>query len=245
MKILLIDIESSPNIADVWGLWNNNVSLSQLRESTRIISWAAKWHGEDAMMFESIMTGSQRSMIRKAHRLLDQADVVVSYNGINFDTKHLNREFLIHALPPPSPFKQVDLLRTVRAKFRFPSNKLDYVAGALGIGTKLKHQGHELWQACMARDKDAWYTMEAYNKQDVVLLEKLYVRLTPWIHNNANRSVHSGTECCPSCGGFDFQKRGFSLTAAGKYQRYQCTDCATWFRAARNLATSVPKFRGV
>jgi len=34
MQILLLDIETAPNTAHVWGLWNQNVSLNQLMESS-------------------------------------------------------------------------------------------------------------------------------------------------------------------------------------------------------------------
>ncbi len=53
MKILTIDIETSPNLAHVWGLWNQNVGLPQLLEPTQMISFAAKWYETKSVQFYS------------------------------------------------------------------------------------------------------------------------------------------------------------------------------------------------
>jgi hypothetical protein len=84
--------------------------------------------------------------------------------------------------------------------------------------------------------------MEEYNKQDVILLEKVYGKLKPWIKNHANHSLHSETGLvCPNCGGNHYQKRGFYYTHNCQYQRYQCS-CGTWFRSVKNLSKRVDKY---
>jgi hypothetical protein len=55
-------------------------------------------------------------------------------------------------MKPPAPFKQIDLLQTMRGT-GFPSKKLDYVTQRLGLGQKTKHKGMELWKACIAGDQ--------------------------------------------------------------------------------------------
>jgi hypothetical protein len=82
----------------------------------------------------------------------------------------------------------------------------------------------------MDRKKEAWATMEAYNKQDVLLLERVYDRLLPWITNHPNLSAHGDTFCCPKCGSVDYQQRGYAIQLGGKYRRYQCKPCGGWFR---------------
>jgi len=183
LKILLLDIESSPNVAHVWGIWQQNVGINQLMESSYVLCWAAKWLGEDEIMFDSVHVSKPKKMLKRIHDLISESDAVIHYNGTKFDMPTLNKEFLLHEMNPPAPYKQIDLLRQVRSQFRFPSNKLDYVAQRLGLGSKTAHEGHELWVKCMNKDKDAWFRMEEYNKQDVILLEKLYHRLLPWIKN--------------------------------------------------------------
>jgi DNA polymerase elongation subunit (family B)/predicted RNA-binding Zn-ribbon protein involved in translation (DUF1610 family) len=228
MKILLLDIETAPNTAYVWGLFKQNISISQIVDSSKMLCWAAKWLGEKEVMFASIVQG-KKGMLKSIHKLLDQADAVIHYNGSRFDIPTLNKEFLLAGLPPPAPYAQIDLLKTARQQFRFPSNKLDYVGRALGVGKKEGHEGFELWVKCMNKDPEAWKKMESYNRQDVILLEKVYYEFLPWIKNHPNKAVFEGSEfACPTCGSHSLIKRGFNTTKVGKYQRYQCTDCGTW-----------------
>jgi len=236
LKLLFIDIETAPNLVHVWGLWNQNVGLPQILDSGYVLCWAAKWLDEEEIMYSSIHHDGKVKMITDIHRLLDEADAVVHYNGTKFDIPTLNKEFLLEGLSPPSGVKEIDLLRTARSKFRFPSNKLDYISNALGFGKKVKHIGHELWIKCMNDDADAWADMKKYNIHDVVLLERVYKKLLPWIKGHANRSLMSDDpEVCPNCGSKHYQKRGYQYTASCKYQRYQCTDCGNWFRATTNI----------
>ena len=239
MKILLLDIESSPNTAHVWGLWQQNVSINQLMESSYVLCYAAKWLGTDHVYFDSVHRSKPKSMLKGIHELLDSADAVIHYNGTKFDIPTLNKEFLLHKLLPPSPYKQIDLLRVVRSNFRFPSNKLDYVSQRLSLGSKQEHEGHDLWVKCMNGDKDAWKRMEAYNIQDVVLLERLYDKLLPWIKNHPNQNLFSESVCCPSCGQTNLQKRGTAVSSTGTYQRYQCKSCGTWSQGTKSLKKMV------
>lgn len=236
MKILLLDIETAPNLAHVWGLWQQNVGLPQLLEPGYTLCWAAKWLGEPEVYFGSIRQGAER-MTREMHRLMSEADAIVHYNGNKFDIPTLNKDFLLHGLTPPAPAKQIDLLRVVKANFRFPSNKLAYVSEALGIGGKVSHSGHELWLKCMAGDDDAWRTMKCYNVQDTRLLEKLYFKLQPWIKLHPNHGLYNpdNSEVCPKCGSENYQRRGMAHTGTCSYQRFQCCSCGGWFRGARNI----------
>ena len=204
-------------------------------ESSYVMCWAAKWLDEDEVHFSSMMETTHRKMIRKAHKLLDEADAVIHYNGTKFDIPTLNKEFLLLGLRPPAPYKEIDLLRTSRSRFKFPSNKLDYVAQALGLGEKVKHIGHELWIRCMNKDKAAWDMMKKYNIHDVVLLEKVYEKMLAWIKNHPNQNgYHDGT-VCPTCGGSNLQKRGVSCNSTYQYQRYVCRDCNSWSRGNKSL----------
>jgi hypothetical protein len=242
LKLLLLDIETAPHLSATWGLFKQNVALDQLITPGYTLCWAAKWHGDKEVMFESVMTGDRR-MIRRAHSLLNQADAVCHYNGTKFDVPTLQKEMLLKGLNPPAPFKQIDLLKTARSRFRLASNKLDFVAQQLGLGSKTKHKGMGLWLGCMNKDPDDWKVMEAYNKQDVILLEKVYDRLLPWINGHPNLSSMNGADCCPRCESTSKQARGWAISEAGRYQRFQCNDCGTWFRSATRERKSGGPYR--
>ena len=235
MKKLHLDIETAPNIAHVWGLWQQNVGLPQLIDSSYVLCWAAKWDGEEKIIFSSVFKEGPKEMLTKIWKLLEEADAVIHYNGTKFDIPTLNKEFLLYGFTPPAPYKQIDLLRVARNQFRFPSNKLDYVAQALGLKGKTKHIGHELWIRCMANDPEAWKMMEEYNINDVILLEQVYGKLLPWIKTHANQSLYSvDPSVCPNCASKSHNKRGFYYTNNCKYQRYKCNDCGTWFRTTKS-----------
>lgn len=236
MKILLLDIETAPNLSFTWGLFNQYISIDQIVKPGYTISWAAKWLGEKEVMFDSIYNNSAKNMIKKIHKLMDEADAVIHYNGKKFDIPILNKEFLLHGLPPPSPVAQIDLLHTVRRQFKLSSNKLDFVAQSLGIGSKEKHKGFQLWVGCMNKDPDSWKVMEKYNKQDVVLLEQLYHKLLPWIKGHPNLSIYHRDKVCPHCGSSHYHSKGTQMTRGGEYRRYKCLDCNTPFRDNINIA---------
>ena len=103
MKILLLDIESSPNVAHVWGLWQQNVGINQLMESSYVLCWAAKWLDSDEIIFDSVHQSKPKKMLKGIYDLLDDADAVIHYNGTKFDIPTLNKEFLLHNYAPPSP----------------------------------------------------------------------------------------------------------------------------------------------
>jgi len=180
MKILYLDIETTPIKAWVWGLWDQNVAINQIIEPTEMLCFGARWHGKKNVIFKSVHHDGKKTMLEELHKLMDEADVLVGWNSAAFDHKHINREFLENGLQPPSPVKDLDLMSVVKANFQFPSNKLDYVAQALGVGAKVKHSGFQLWIDCMEGNDKAWKEMKKYQLQDVNLLVDLYDILLPW-----------------------------------------------------------------
>lgn len=240
MNILLWDIETSPNLAHVWGLWNNNVSLNQLMESGDLLCFAAMWHQQPhSMNFWSDWGDGYEGMVHAAWDLLNEADVVVSYNGKHYDTPWIQRCFLEQGLLPPAPFKQVDLCDVVKRQFNFPSNKLAYVSERiLGTG-KVKHEGHELWVKVLAGDAEARGVMETYNVQDVRLLEPLYDKLLPWIPGHPSYGAFEDTnDMCPSCGSMELVLEGYAYTAVGKFQRWHCGSCGKWSRSSKRVGST-------
>jgi DNA polymerase elongation subunit (family B) len=238
LKLLTLDIETSPNLAHVWGLWQQNVGLSQLLESGEVICFAAKFKDEEEVVFRSSFHDGKETMVSAAHELLDEADAVVHYNGARFDIPHLNREFIEAGLTPPSPYSQIDLMKVVKKQFRFPSNKLDYVTKALGLDHKVQNGGHQLWVKCMAGDFQSWEQMKEYNVQDVVITEQLYDRLLPWISSHPSHGLYQDgdEDTCTNCGGTNLKKRGIAYTQVSAFQQYRCEDCGKWVRSGKRLS---------
>lgn len=236
LKILTLDIETLPNEVWTWGLFNQNISIGQIKEPGRVFAFAAKWVGNREVAFHSDHHDGHHEMLVKVWEMLNEADIVVTYNGISFDIPHLQWEFMQAGLGPPKPYKQIDLLRVVRKQFRAPSNKLDYISQRLGIGHKTHHEGFGLWVDCMAGDEKAWKKMMTYNKQDVRLTEKLYFYLLPWLTSVPHLGQMEGKEhSCPYCGGTKLVRDGTAHAFVTSYRLYQCKNCTAWVRGTKKL----------
>lgn len=234
-KLLVIDIETSPNIVYTWGLFNQNVAINQILESGRVLCFAAKWYGDEGTMYygENQKGGAER-MVRAAHRLMCEADGIVGWNSQRFDTRWLNQEFFKYGLRRPAGYKQVDLMRAQKRYRALASNKLDYASRNLGIGGKAETGGFQLWRDCLAGKRAAWSTMEAYNREDVVLTEKHLIRMMQggWVTGLPNMSLHVG-DACPHCGSAKLKADDYYETQTRRYQQWVCLDCGTPSRSVK------------
>lgn len=231
-KILVIDCETSPNLVYTWGLFKQNVGLNQIVKPSSIISFAAKFVGEKTVHFHSDWTDGHKEMLEAAHKLLTEADAIVTYNGDSFDLRRLTGEFLLAGMSPPPPPTSIDLLKAVK-KFGFLSNKLAFVGPLLQIGKKVKHEGFELWSKVLAGDEAAQNRMKKYNIGDVHLTEQLYKRIKHFINTHPTLG-ETKKDACPSCGSTKVQNRGFRRTKSFKIQRRQCMSCGAWHNGSRS-----------
>lgn len=236
-KILVLDIETQPALADVWRLWRENIPLARLRQPTEMLCFAAKWFGADWSIFYSQWNNGQTDMVKKIHELLDEADVVVHYNGKRFDVPHINREIARQRLAPPSPYKQVDLYQVVKSTFAMDSNKLQHLVEYFSLGEKEETGGYELWRGVMDGDPASQAQMQKYNLHDVTITEQAYLFLRPWIrsHPNMGLFVDLAVPVCRVCQGTQMQRRGHAITAQGMFQRYRCMDCGAWGRSGQKV----------
>lgn len=235
-RILLYDLETSYTVGAVWGLYEQNVA-HVLREPY-IITVAWKWLGERTTHVVSLPDfplykknkRSDKDLVKHMWNLFDEADIIIAHNGNSFDQKWTYGRFIVHGMVPPSPSLYIDTKLIAKSKFRFNSNKLDDLGKYLGVGRKIDTGGIELWVGCIEDDdKKSWNLMCKYNKQDVVLLEKVYNKLKPYTSSHPNINIINDTlSCCSVCGSTNIQKRGLSITRTSKRQRYQCQECGHW-----------------
>jgi len=244
-EVLYTDIETSPIVAHVWGLRDLNVGINQIVQDPEIIGVGYGWNGRPAKYvstWDHEDLGGRAFMLGQAHGLLDQADVVVHYNGNTFDVPWLNGEFARIGLTPPSPFKSLDLYRVVRKNFRFPSYKLDYVANALLGERKHSTGGHQLWVDCINGDEKARRRMGRYCRQDVNLLPKLLDVLRPWLGGQVNFALwseHGAELACQKCGEVQYLRpKGTAYTVNRAYPQFLCCPdrggCGGWTRDSKS-----------
>jgi hypothetical protein len=246
-KILFLDIETAPILAYCWGLWDQTISLGQIKKDWHVLAWCAKWADSKKLIYRDQRNvkniENDKDLLKGIWDLLNEADIVVTQNGKQFDVKKLNARFAMHNFAPPSTFKHIDTKLLAVKNFGFTSNKLEYLTDKLCVNyKKLTHKkfpGFELWKECLAGNKSAWSEMEKYNKYDVLSLEELYKKLIPW-GSPVNFSAYSGESIC-SCGSKEFKRNGHSYTSTGKYQRFACTKCGSEVRSGQNLNAASSK----
>jgi hypothetical protein len=155
----------------------------------------------------------------------------------------MNTRFIFHQLQPTSSYQIIDTLDACKRNFRFISNKLDYVTRYLGLQGKTEHEGFEMWVKCIKGDEEALKQMEEYNRNDVVILEDLYMLLRPWIkpHPNMGLFVDGEVEVCPTCGSSNVEQNGYYATPMNKYKEFHCISCGANGRSR----FAEPKFRNL
>lgn len=250
-RVLLLDIETAPILGYVWGLWENNLGLNQVKADWTVLAWAAKWLGEPASKIiyqdqrKARNVRNDKKLLKGIWRLLNAADVIVTQNGKAFDIKKLNARFIINGYKPPSSYRHIDTKQLASRKFGFTSNKLEYMTSKLCVKyKKLSHKkfpGFELWDECLKGNLKAWKEMEIYNKYDVLSLEELYLKLQPWDGSVNFNVYHDKTDIICNCGSSRLKKNGFNYQSTGKFQRYSCSDCGAEVRARQNLFTQEKK----
>ncbi len=243
IRILFIDVETAPIIASVWGLFDQNVSLNQVKSDRHLLSFAAKWADSNKVIYmdqsKEKNIENDKKLAAKLWELLDEADLVVGQNSNAFDIKIINSRLIVHGFPPPSSYKKADTLLIAKKNFSFISNKLEYLSEQLCTKyKKLKHDkfpGFELWSQCLAGNKQAWAEMRKYNEFDVLSTEELYNRLKPWDNSVNYNNFHDGEDTVCSCGSTDFKRNGYAYTSVSKFQRYKCVKCGHEVRGRTNL----------
>jgi DNA polymerase elongation subunit (family B) len=233
-RILTLDIETSPmEVLHFGKLYDVTLRKENIIRPTEMMCFAAKWYGEKKVMYYSTFHNGTDAMLHALWDLLDECDILITYNGKRFDVPHMNRELLEAGFQPPSPYRNVDLYQTVKSQFLFESSSLEFVSQRIAIGAKIKHAGMPLWRGCMRDEEESWTKMRRYNRQDVLLTEKLYTRLRPWVPRHPSLAAYtaSGTVAiCPACGSDDLRREGYTQTQVSIYQRYRCRACGKWSR---------------
>lgn len=191
---------------------------------------------DDAKRFKT-NPRDDRHIVETTANVLRNVDIIIGHNQAAFDVKKLNARLIYHKLPPIDMPLQVDTLKEARSIAKFTSNRLDYLAQHLGFEGKIESEG--LWRTINKGngDKDAIQAikkMVRYNKQDVKILEYVYLALRPYMKKHVNLNIFN-TESrlagkqvapvCGNCGSKDLVKNGVRPTLSGLKQKWSCKSC--------------------
>lgn len=246
-KILIFDLETAPELGYVWGRFKQFVAPVQVKQRSFLLTWSAKWLGEDVVMADAIPNhrpmnwaevdeegsyvetrGDYKEeddfeVVSTMWHLLDECDVAIAHNGLRFDFPYLNSRFAYHGLGMPSPFKAVDTCKIAKKYFRFPANSLKELGLYLGIETPKLDTNFQLWIDCMEGKTEAWEYMVEYNIYDVNLLEQVYLKLRNYDKSHPNLALYYDDDLVrdPVTGSTDVVEDGYAFTSSSKFPAFK------------------------
>lgn len=237
LKTLMVDIERLPGsfTADFWDLnafKGRRIHPDLVTEWPSTICFAAGWYGEKRTTFKSVWDDGADAMHEAAFALYDEADLVITYNGIGFDNRHFASGWTERGMGRPSLWKDIDLLRVARQSHGWESKTLDSVCKRLGVANKSDKYQVSVARAAVDGDKAAQRKLKAYNVNDVVILAAVYERLMPYIKGHPHVSPISGatSNLCPRCASGDVVRNGSYSPAVYVYAAWKCNTCGSHFR---------------
>lgn len=245
-KVLVLDIETAPIIAAMWSMWQKGFGLNQIQTDWFILSAAAKWLGEseDQVYYDDmrglVHTEDDTHILQMLWELLDEADIVLTQNGVKFDLPKIKARMVLKGFKPFKPVKHIDTLQIAKREFGFTSNKLEYMTEKLCTGhVKIKHKnfsGFKLWSEMLKDNEVAFDDCKEYNIEDILSLEELYWTISAWDsrHVNFNLYTENNEHVC-RCGSHNIVPDGYSYTGVSKFQQYRCMDCGATTRGRINL----------
>ena len=229
-KRLFFDIEVSANLGMFWQSgFKISIGPESIIKERAIICICYKWEGErecHSLTWDSKQC--DKKMLATFVKIANEADELIGHNGDRFDLAWIRTRCLYHGIQMFPKYVTIDTLKVARSKFKFNSNKLNYIAKFLGIGQKI-HTDLDLWKNIMLnRDKVAMDKMVKYCKNDVILLEKVYKHLSTHIEPKTHFGVVDGNDrgSCPECGSKELtiSQTRYSATGVKKFAM-QCKNC--------------------
>lgn len=242
-KILIWDIETGFNLARIFSLFNKYKPIphTALQQERYMISMSWKELGGNKVNALSLLNDMPRfknnpqddyHLVKACREELASADALIAHYGDSFDIKFFNARLLINGLAPLPPVIQIDTYKIAKKHFLLNSNRLDYLGQILGLGGKI-HTTESLWHDCYDGKVSAVREMVRYNKQDVSLLEQVYLRLAPFAPSKLNMNLYFGDfePVCPLCASEHIQSRGTRPSSVTMWNRFQCMECLSWSKA--------------
>lgn len=246
-KTLIFDIENAPTEVYAWNLrlWQTNISQDQMIKDWYMLTWCAKWLNDSKVFKESVTPREakrrdDKRIVKNLWKLFNEADVIVAHNAFKFDIPMTNTRFITLGMKPPSPYRVVDTLKVAKKIGLFTYNHLDYLGKVLGVGRK-KDTDFQLWIDCVAGDQKALDTMLAYNAQDVLLLEEVYLKFRGWTTSHPNMNMYQSEQGCSHCGSMNIKLNGYYTTQTRKYKSFRCEDCGGFSRETKKTLVSTAR----
>lgn len=237
-RTLILDIETSPLLAYVWGIRDQHIGLDQIHTDWHIMAWSGKWLGEKEIHYydrRDCKDGDDKPILLPLWKLLNEADIVITQNGKKFDSRKINARFMLNGMKRPKPYKHFDTYLLARNVADFTSNRLEYLTAKFCKKhrklTHPKYSGWKLWVECLKGNRAAWNEMRAYNIEDVLSTEELYLLIRSWAPESFPH-VYPLTDASMECGTCGHKGRMVEgkvrRTNKKVYRQHSCPKCGSW-----------------
>lgn len=243
VKKLFFDIETSPNVGFFWSSgYRQTISPDNIIKERAIICICYKWAGDDKVYsLNWDNEQNDKKLLELFIQIANEADELIGHNGDRFDLPWIRTRCLYHKIPMFPTYTTLDTLKYARSKFKFNSNKLDYIAKFLGIGEKM-HTGYDLWKkVVLDKNTESLQYMIEYCKNDVILLEQVYNEMINYIPAKTHHGVIMGQEkcSCPECGNTDMKYTKTRMSAMGTPRiQLQCNKCYKYHTVSNKTYTN-------
>lgn len=243
LKVLFWDLESSPQLAWVWGTGEQYVSYDQIKEDseTKIITIQYMWEGDkeptylewdqvgdkfdDSRMIEEFTTNVLRKY--EPEHLL-----IIGQNHKAFDHKLLNeRAKVLRLTPQIHNVVKIDTYRSSKQSFKSNSHSLDARSKQYKLGGK-EHTSLKTWIDVMEHQTLPEDELIPYGLKDVTDLKTIFWNDLPYyetIPAQIEKFLLQAKAKCKVCEArkkpkYDLQE----CKVAGK-KGYQCMNCLNKF----------------
>jgi uncharacterized protein YprB with RNaseH-like and TPR domain len=167
-RLGFFDIEASGLVADF----------------SHMISWVIKREGKSPQYdcIKSLKESEEKRILKSLLKTFGDFDHLVGYYSSRFDFPYVRTRCLYHGLEFPTygQLWTTDLYFSVRGRLSLSRKRLGTVSQFLETGAKQEVAG-PVWASASFGDTKAFKQILQHNIQDVVILEKVWEKMTPFM----------------------------------------------------------------
>lgn len=126
-------------------------------------------------------------LLRDILSYIEDIDVLVAHNGVNFDLPFIRTRAIVHGLPAVNFQKIIDPVKLARQHFRFPGNSLQSISNVIGTHAQKTPLKPETWQrAALDGDGSAMEEIVEHCIEDVEVLEEVCWKIRGYVRQIDN-----------------------------------------------------------
>lgn len=248
-RILILDVERLPGITeqswwDRGDLKNRYIHHESVIREPRTTIVCAKWYDSpEIMRFAEWDKGGRGQFLKRVHRLVAEADILVGHNVDRADVPWLKGDFYLPRighphrpnLPVLPPRKTVDTLKVLRSELGSgaPFKSLDAVLKILGHDGKTDTYDRHAMERAVAGSVEDRERLTAYCEGDVAATQWLYDWERPHIKNHPALFVdgEGALNTCNRCGSTETLPCAKRYVAnVLTYTMLKCANCQSYRR---------------